>query len=191
MPELSPKRWGRVVRQIVRKGIPGSGNSMSKITKGWNSLEFELNSKRQWEPLKDSELGNGFINLPFFFLFFWPRHAACGILVPQPGIEPMPPIMEVQSLNHWIARETPTLHFRMITLAGSSVRNTAREERLHKTVRWETIRAAKELKEHCHLFIYFWLLLGLCCCMRAFSSFSEQGLLSTYVGFSLRWLLLL
>ena len=125
------------------------------------------------------------------FLFFWPRHAACGILVPQPGIEPMPPIMEVQSLNHWIARETPTLHFRMITLAGSSVRNTAREERLHKTVRWETIRAAKELKEHCHLFIYFWLLLGLCCCMRAFSSFSEQGLLSTYVGFSLRWLLLL
>ena len=103
----------------------------------------------------------------------------------------MPPIMEVKSLNHWIARETPTLHFRMITLAGSSVRNTAREERLHKTVRWETIRAAKELKEHCHLFIYFWLLLGLCCCMRAFSSFSEQGLLSTYVGFSLRWLLLL
>ena len=69
MPELSPKRWGGVVRQIVRNGIPGSGNSMSKITKGLNSLEFELNSIRQWEPLKDSELGNGFINLPFFFSF--------------------------------------------------------------------------------------------------------------------------
>ena len=65
----------------------------------------------------------------------------------------MPPIMEAQHLNHWIAREIPTLHFRMITLAA-----TMREERLHKMVRWETIRAAKELKEYCHLFIYFWLL---------------------------------
>ena len=28
---------------------------------------------------------------------------ACGILVPQPGIEPMPAEVEVQSLNHWAA----------------------------------------------------------------------------------------
>ena len=34
---------------------------------------------------------------------------ACGILVPQPGIEPMPPALEAQSLNHWSAREVP--HF--------------------------------------------------------------------------------
>ena len=32
---------------------------------------------------------------------------ACEILVPQPRIEPMPPVVEVQSLNHWIAREIP------------------------------------------------------------------------------------
>ena len=70
----------------------------------------------------------------------------------------MPPLMEAQSLNHWIAREIPTLHFRMITLGGSSIRNTAREERLHKMVRWEIIRAAKKLKELCHLFISLWLL---------------------------------
>ena len=30
---------------------------------------------------------------------------ACGILVPQPGIEPMPSAMETQSPNHWTARE--------------------------------------------------------------------------------------
>ena len=24
------------------------------------------------------------------FFFFWPHHTACGILVPQPGIEPRP-----------------------------------------------------------------------------------------------------
>ena len=42
------------------------------------------------------------------FFFFWPRrHAACGILVPRPGIEPAPPALEAQSLNHWTAREVP------------------------------------------------------------------------------------
>ena len=28
-----------------------------------------------------------------------------GILLPQPGIEPPPPTLEAQSLNHWTARE--------------------------------------------------------------------------------------
>ena len=32
---------------------------------------------------------------------------ACGILVPQPGIEPVPPALEAQSLNHWTTREVP------------------------------------------------------------------------------------
>ena len=38
---------------------------------------------------------------------YWPRYGACGILVPQPGIEPMSPAMEAQSLNYWITREVP------------------------------------------------------------------------------------
>ena len=36
---------------------------------------------------------------------------ACGILVPQPGIEPMPPCSGSTGLNHWTAREVPNLHF--------------------------------------------------------------------------------
>ena len=32
---------------------------------------------------------------------------ACGILVPQPGVEPMPPKVEAWSLSHWTAREVP------------------------------------------------------------------------------------
>ena len=31
---------------------------------------------------------------------------ACGILVPQPGIEPTHPVLE-GSLNHWTTREVP------------------------------------------------------------------------------------
>ena len=37
----------------------------------------------------------------FFFLY----HVACGILVPQPGIEPRPLAVKEQSPNHWTTRE--------------------------------------------------------------------------------------
>ena len=32
---------------------------------------------------------------------------ACEILLPQPGIELVPPAGEVPSLNHWTTREAP------------------------------------------------------------------------------------
>ena len=35
----------------------------------------------------------------------WLYFMACGILVHQPGIEPMPPAVEVRSLNHWTAKQ--------------------------------------------------------------------------------------
>ena len=41
----------------------------------------------------------------FFVLLF--GYPTCGILVPQPGIEPAPPTLEVQSLNCWTPREVP------------------------------------------------------------------------------------
>ena len=33
----------------------------------------------------------------------WPRLEACGILVPQPGVEAAPPAPEARSLNLWTA----------------------------------------------------------------------------------------
>ena len=32
---------------------------------------------------------------------------ACGILFPQPGMEPASPAAEAWSLNHWTAKEVP------------------------------------------------------------------------------------
>ena len=46
-----------------------------------------------------------------FFFFFCLRPAACRILVPQPGIKPMPPAMEAQSLNHWTTRDVPNMAY--------------------------------------------------------------------------------
>ena len=40
----------------------------------------------------------------FFFLL---GHAACGILVPQPGFKPMPPAVDTWSFNHWTTGEVP------------------------------------------------------------------------------------
>ena len=58
---------------------------------------------------------NFFTLLVFFsFFFFWPHYAACGILVPRPGIEPVPPALGAQSLNHWTTREVP-LYWLFIT----------------------------------------------------------------------------
>ena len=54
--------------------------------------------------LKDATLLHLFI---FIYLYFWPRHAAWGISVPRPGIEPRPFTVKAQSPNHWTTREFP------------------------------------------------------------------------------------
>ena len=40
-----------------------------------------------------------------------PCCVACRILVPRPGIEPVPPAVEARNLNRWTAREVPTVNF--------------------------------------------------------------------------------
>ena len=50
----------------------------------------------------------------FFKIYFWPHHAACGILAPCPGIEPAPSALEAQSLNHWTTREVPLLSLSVV-----------------------------------------------------------------------------
>ena len=33
----------------------------------------------------------------YSFIYFWPHHMVCGILVPQPGIEPEPSVVKARS----------------------------------------------------------------------------------------------
>ena len=46
----------------------------------------------------------------YFKIYFWLLRETHEILVPQPGIELMPPAVETQSLNYWTIREVST-HF--------------------------------------------------------------------------------
>ena len=61
-----------------------------------------------WNPSKlVAELETQFLDLRLVFrvflfcfvLIFLPFHKVCGILVPQPGFEPLPPALEVWRLN--------------------------------------------------------------------------------------------
>ena len=48
----------------------------------------------------------------FLFYYYYlggGEHTGCRILVPQPGIEPMLPVLGLQNLNHWTTREVPWL----------------------------------------------------------------------------------
>ena len=45
-----------------------------------------------------------FLALTLWFSL-WLHNAACGILVPQPGMEPVSLAMEAWNLNHWPAQE--------------------------------------------------------------------------------------
>ena len=49
-----------------------------------------------------------FIFIISIFFCVWWYQLACRVLVPQPGIEPKSPTVEVQSLNHWTIREFPS-----------------------------------------------------------------------------------
>ena len=53
------------------------------------------------------EKGSLAFTLVLASFFFWLHREACGALVPQPGMEPMPPALAVWSLNHWATREVP------------------------------------------------------------------------------------
>ena len=50
-------------------------------------------------------MGNLFHFYLNLFIYLLPHCRAPRILVPQPGIEPVPPAVEVHSPNHWPARE--------------------------------------------------------------------------------------
>ena len=60
----------------------------------------------------DSLEGFVFRLLVLFFGGGRPCHLAGGILVPRPGIKPVLPALEAQSLNHWTTREVPDFIFK-------------------------------------------------------------------------------
>ena len=42
-----------------------------------------------------------------YLKFFWPHHTACGIIVPRPGLEPIPLVVECGVLTTGPPRKSP------------------------------------------------------------------------------------
>ena len=66
-------------------------------------LRFKPSELQLWAFLGGGVAYNFLISQSAFFFFF--GQADCGILVPPPGIKPMPPAVDALSPNHWTARE--------------------------------------------------------------------------------------
>ena len=57
------------------------------------------------------------------FNFSWPCHVACGVLVPQPGIKPVPPAVEAWSLTPGSLGNTLFFHSLFLTYLCSYMSN--------------------------------------------------------------------
>ena len=88
------------------KGLAGSspwGRKESDKTEGLNCFSLKKKKKKKCREENLRHPGGQILKLPpkswFFFLpfFFWPCHMGCGLLVPQSGIEPAPPTLEMGS----------------------------------------------------------------------------------------------
>ena len=67
----------------------------------WVAISFSIKKIFNWIFL------NCLFGLFVLLCCVWSYHMAYGMSVPQPGIEPVAPELEVQSPNHWDAREVP------------------------------------------------------------------------------------
>ena len=75
----------------------------NKFREMWWSMIVGLDKEshfffQKWSSHRQQEL---------IYIFFWLPWAACGILVPWPGIEPGPSAVKVLSPNHWTSRKFP------------------------------------------------------------------------------------
>ena len=80
--------------------------SCSITSAAWLSPSFSQKRKQISLPSLFSPRYDIWVGAEGFF-FFWLHHPAYKILVPWPGIEPVPSAVKVWSPNHWTAREFP------------------------------------------------------------------------------------
>ena len=88
-------------------GTKERGETQAGPCHGGGGLTLDLIQK-----MRDATWGKNLVSLISrdFFFFFW-RGRAHGILVGNQWVEPVPLAMEVQSPNHWTAREVPDFQF--------------------------------------------------------------------------------
>ena len=93
----------KYIKQIL-KDIKGDINSNIIIAGDFNTSVTSMDRSSRQKIYKK-------ILALFSLIFFFSGCAACGILVPRPGIEPVSPAVGAQSPNQWTTREFPVSNF--------------------------------------------------------------------------------
>ena len=86
--------------QGLNLGLPHCGQTLYRLSHQGSPLLSDI----------DLQIFFPTCGLSFHF-FFPPSHRACGILVPQPGIEFRSMAVKAHSPNHWTTREFWSFHF--------------------------------------------------------------------------------
>ena len=70
-----------------------------------NGMTFGITYSPVISRLRSHEYVSHKANWELFIYLFWLDCTACGILVSRAGIEPLSPVLEVWSPNHWTAKK--------------------------------------------------------------------------------------
>ena len=82
---------------------------MVKIGWGHSRLSKTPHGLFTWSKGLASSLVSLLSLIKLHLFIYWLHHMACGILVPQPEIEPAPPAVVACSLNHGTTKKVPGL----------------------------------------------------------------------------------
>ena len=107
-PTKPPGSWGTTHSGWA--SCPGMHQTLSCLTLFKFSLGHSSPNHHMTEAKANSSLWS-LGNLPKTYNLFtgWVSLGACEILDPWPGVELMPPAVEVQNPNHWTTREFPQI----------------------------------------------------------------------------------
>ena len=93
------------LKQCFLRCGPRNSSITQEFVRNASSQIIHQSTESQFPDVGARRLWGNFLSFCNFYHFFWWCHSAYGILVPQPGIEPAPPALKVQSLDNWTARE--------------------------------------------------------------------------------------
>ena len=102
-PVLTGRVWGARVRRDLDAG-EWTGQKTPEMLQEMATALLQPWYPQWLERLLKKGKKRGFY---FFFVWFWPGHEACGILIPWLGVEPVPLAVKVWNPSHWTTREFP------------------------------------------------------------------------------------
>ena len=98
----------------------------------------------------------------FIYLFiFWPCCTACGTLVPEPEIKPVPPALEMQSLKPWTTREVSCSGIPHLSLCWGPLVSSGILLQYNSLISFELkyifFQDVIKYTHHVYVLCYFWL----------------------------------